>query len=207
MAACQAVLERARTLGFLGPGPVEDHITHARAMGRVLQHHLTGPVASGLDLGAGGGVPGLVLTEMGIAGRWTLVDSMERRTRFLTSAVEELGLGGRVEVVRARAEELGHEAAWRSSQEVVVARGFGPPAVTAECAAPLLRAGGLLVVAEPPEAAASEGRWPPEGLALLGLELIAVEGDGARFAVIRATVPVGERYARRVGIPGKRPLF
>ena len=48
----------------------------------------------------------------------------------------------RVRVVRARAEVAGRDAALRGRFDVVVARGFGPPAVTAECAAPLLSLGG-----------------------------------------------------------------
>ena len=57
----------------------------------------------------------------------------------------------------------------RESFDVVVARSFGRPAMTAECAAPFLLRGGHLVVSEPPGAV--EGRWSAEGLAGLGLEL------------------------------------
>ena len=52
-----AVLERARALGALGPGPVEDHITHAQRFVDALADQ-TGRV---LDLGSGGGIPGLVI--------------------------------------------------------------------------------------------------------------------------------------------------
>ena len=49
----------------------------------------------------------------------------------------------------------------------MTARSFGPPAATAECAAPLLAVGGLLVVSEPPD---GPDRWPADALAALGLE-------------------------------------
>lgn len=89
----------------------------------------------------------------------------------------------------------------------MVARGFGPPAVTAECAAPLLAEGGRLTVSEPPEPPPDRPRWPPEGLAELGLAL------GPEWHVpfhYRSFVQVErcpDRYPRRVGVPAKRPLF
>src|SRR4051794_36896370 len=83
-----AVLEESRRLGFLGPGPVDVHIAHALAFtaGR--------PEATrAVDLGSGGGVPGLVLAQLAWPQcRWVLVDSMVRRCAFLREAVEDLGL-------------------------------------------------------------------------------------------------------------------
>ena len=65
-----------------------------------------------------------------------------------------------------------------------MARSFGPPAATAECAAPLLRPGGALVVSEPPGGAGD--RWDADGLAALGLarETTEVVG-GATFTRLR----------------------
>jgi 16S rRNA (guanine527-N7)-methyltransferase len=119
-----AVLERARDLGFLGPGPVAFHVEHARAY----LPPLAGVVGAALDLGAGGGVPGLVLALERPDLRWTLLDAMTRRTAFLQEAVAELGLAN-VEVRTGRAEEVPD---LRERFKAVVARGFGPPAVTAE---------------------------------------------------------------------------
>src|SRR3546814_3548101 len=90
---------------------------------------------------------------------------MAKRCAFLREAVEALGADERVEVVEGRAEEIGR-GEMRRVVDAVIARSFGPPAATAECAAPLLRAGGLLVVSEPPEAL---DRWPEDGLAMLGM--------------------------------------
>src|SRR3546814_9312392 len=84
---------------------------------------------------------------------------MAKRCAFLREAVEALGADERVEVVEGRAEEIGR-GEMRRVVDAVIARSFGPPAATAECAAPLLRAGGLLVVSEPPEAL---DRWPEDG--------------------------------------------
>jgi 16S rRNA (guanine527-N7)-methyltransferase len=136
---------------------------------------------------------------------WVLLDAGRRRTDFLTDAVAELGLAERVAVRRARAETAGRDPACRGQFDLVVARGFGSPAVTAECAAPLLRTDGLVVVSEPPEAG---DRWPNDGLTLLGLEPVGRFGlPDAGVQVLRQTRPCPERYPRRVGIPAKRPLW
>lgn len=195
------MLERARRLGFLGPGPIEDHLTHARAYAR---HASVARAALGLDLGSGGGIPGLVLACVVPASRWVLLDAHRARTAFLAEAVQRVGLAGRVEVVTARAEALGHDRAHRGRYDVVVARAFGRPAVVAECAAPLLRVGGGLVVSEPPEGG---DRWSSSGMARLGLELDRVDTGPPRMALMVQCSPCPDRYPRRVGVPGKRPLW
>lgn len=195
------VLGEAREFGFLGPGPVAAHIAHAEGFAAPFGDV---PPARWADLGSGGGVPGLVLALRWPATTGVLIDANERRTGFLRSALAALELGDRVEVVRGRAEEVGRETAHRQAYHGIVARGFGPPPVTAECAAPLLRAGGLVVVSEPPEEVA---RWDRDGLALLGLVSEGTIAVDARYHVLRQDRVCGERYPRRVGIPGKRPLW
>jgi 16S rRNA (guanine527-N7)-methyltransferase len=58
-----------------------------------------------IDVGSGGGIPGLVLAIADPSRRWTLLDSNGKKTRFLTQASLELGLMNRVIVVHARAED------------------------------------------------------------------------------------------------------
>lgn len=200
-ATLDEVLERSRALGFLGPGPAADQRAHAEAFLGAID--LEG-VAVAIDLGSGGGVPGLVLAGALPDVRWTLLDGMVRRTSFLQEAVAALGWADRVSVVTRRAEEAGRSDL-RASAELVVARSFGPPAVTAECAAPLLRVGGQLVVSEPPSTAGT--RWPATGLDALGLELEATVAGPPGFVRLRLARPIDERYPRRVGVPGKRPLW
>lgn len=197
-----AVLERARSLGLLGPGPTEAHLAHAA----VFVEALGGAVGRLVDLGSGGGVPGLVLARHWPATTTVLLDSNRRRAEFLRRAVKELELPGAM-VVEDRAEVVGHQPAWRGWAEVVVARSFAGPAVTAECAAPLLQVGGRLLVSEPPPGQL-EDRWPAEGVAQLGLEAaVPVAGAGARVAVFRQVSACPPRFPRRTGMPAKRPLF
>ncbi len=194
------MLGRARTIGLLGPGPIEQHVAHARRFADLVSPvSARGPL---LDLGSGGGVPGLVVAELLPEVAIDLLDGRARRAAFLRDAVDELGLKDRVRILEGRAEALGRGPD-RGRYAAVLSRGFGVPAVTAECAAPFLASGGLLVVSEPPEASP---RWPEEGLAMLGLQL-RERTAGPAFVVIEATRRCPERFPRRVGVPEKRPLF
>ena len=201
------MLEEARRLGFLGPGPVDAHLRHAAGFAAALGPSIGGrSSARAADLGSGAGVPGLPLALRFPDWRWTLVDSAARRTAFLREAVRALSLEGRVEVAEERAEVLGRSSEHRGRYDVVVARSFGPPAVVAECAAPLLVSGGAAVISEPPGGVPA--RWPTEGLALLGLRAGAQVAVGdATFQVLHQEELCPDRYPRRVGVPVKRPLF
>lgn len=138
----------------------------------------------------------------------TLVDAMTKRARWLEAAVLELGVADRCRVVPERAEAVGRDPAYREHFEVVTARAFGAPAVTAECAAPLLEIGGRLIVSEPPEPDPS--RWPAERLRDLGLgptRRVEDEAAPATVVSVEKVAPTPEAYPRRVGIPAKRPLW
>ena len=222
------VLHESRELGFLGPGPIEPQMAHARAFLPLLTD-----ARQVLDLGSGGGLPGLVLAVSLPSAEFVLLDGNRRRCAFLSSAVERLDLADRVRVELGRAEELARRPDLDGRFDVVVARSFGAPAITAECAVRFLvhpdspgspawddaggsvgssgpvthpGAGGRLLVSEPPTG--SEDRWPEDGLALLGL------ASGTRHALADATIQelvvverCDTRFPRRVGIPTKRPLF
>jgi 16S rRNA (guanine527-N7)-methyltransferase len=197
-------LETARRRGMLGPGPVETHLEHAESMAAAIGREFEGRF---LDLGSGGGVPGLILLELWPAATGVLLDARRRRCAFLEETIRTLGVLDRGSVACGRAEDLARDGRFRGSFDLVVARGFGRPATTAECAVGFLVAGGRLAVSEPP-GSPDPGRWPEDGLATLGFCRPAVQkGEGAGVAIIEAEGPVAEPWPRRSGIPGRRPLW
>ncbi|MGH9139046.1 MAG: RsmG family class I SAM-dependent methyltransferase [Acidimicrobiales bacterium] len=201
--ALVGVLEVARTRGFLGPGPVERHIAHGRAFVAAVA-----PPARFLDLGSGGGIPGLLCALAWETATGVLLDAQQRRTTFLDWAAVELGVSDRIETVTARSEAAARQPALRGAFDVVTARSFARPAVTAECGAPFLRVGGTLLVSEPP--APSPDRWPIDGLGQLGLVddgIVRVDDGTGRVRVLRSVAPCPDRWPRRDGVPAKRPLF
>jgi 16S rRNA (guanine527-N7)-methyltransferase len=158
-----------------------------------------------LDLGSGGGLPGLVLLD-----RWrcagVFLDSMVKRSSFLAEVLAWPDAPTHGQVVTARAEEAARWPEFDETFDLVTARSFGPPAVTAECAVRFLRIGGLLVVSERPD---SQGwdRWPESGLDRLGLQRRRHVRFEAGYVILKKVTRTPREFPRQSGTPKKRPLF
>ena len=158
------------------------------------------------DLGAGAGLPGLVLAIALPKAEVVLVESVGKKCVWMERTVEALGLTN-ARVVCARAEELAE-----SAFDVVTARALGSLPVLCEYAAPLLREGGVLVAWK----GAVDDAEEADGLAaaaILGLERDAVlavapyPGSERRtLHVFRKVTPTPDRYPRRPGMAARRPL-
>ena len=153
-AALVTALEAIQARGAIGESSLARAIEHAEQY----VHKVPAQAGTLCDLGSGGGLPGLVIAVRCQLLRITLVERRATRADLLRRAVAALGLTDRVEVVtddvRAVAE--------RSPRgfDVVTARSFAAPPITAKWASALLRSGGLLIVSEPPDD--DPLRWPAE---------------------------------------------
>ena len=200
------VLAKAQSLRFLGPGDTADHLSHALGFGEAAVAHLGAEPDRFCDLGTGGGVPGLVLAAAWGGAHAALVESAARRCAALESWSRELGIQDRVEVLHGRAEHWAHEPGYRESFQLVTARSFARPSITAEIATGLVRVGGAVIVSDPPESDA--GRWPDAGLAGLGLSPARARIErGVHFSCLDKTAPAGAAAPRSEGKPAKRPLW
>jgi 16S rRNA (guanine527-N7)-methyltransferase len=152
----------AQRLGFLGSRPIPEVIEHARGFVRALraQEH-DRVVESVLDLGSGGGVPGLIIAHDLPAVRLTLLDRRAKRTDALERLVRRLGWQDRITVACTDVLTFVPDDQF----DAVVARGFGPPEFTLSQAVRFVREGGPIVISEPPEV----DRWDDRLLAELGL--------------------------------------
>ncbi len=160
-AALVDVLLDAQRLGFLGARPIPEVIAHAHGFVRALEACMVRqPIESVLDLGSGGGVPGLIIAHDLPAVRVTLLDRRAKRTDALERWVRRLGWQDRVGVICAdvTAIHLDHPF------DAVVARGFGPPAFTLTQAARLVAPAGPIIISEPP----GVDRWDDQLLETLG---------------------------------------
>lgn len=165
---------------------------------------------SALDLGSGGGVPGIVMAIARPAVQWTLVDSVRKKGDALRGFVEALGLSN-VAVLSERAEILARQGAHREAHDVVAARACAALPVLVEYALPLLRRGGSLLAWKGPVsagemaagAAASTllGGGPPD-LRPSGVPSL---GEHA-FVIVPKVAATPDRFPRRPGEPGRRPL-
>lgn len=163
-----------------------------------------------LDLGSGGGIPGVPLALARPAVRWTLADSVRKKVEAVRGIVGALGLSS-VEVVAERAEVLGRHPDHREAYDLVVARACAALPVLAEYALPLLRVGGTLlawkgrITDDELRAGAAAAAMLGGGPALVEPAGVAGLGDH-RFVVVRKERSTPDRYPRRPGEPGRRPL-
>ncbi len=98
-----------------------------------------------VDLGSGGGFPGLPLAAVLPAERALLVESIGKKARFLAAVADATGQDDRVAPFAGRAETLAADARPRERWPAVTARAVGPLAELVELAFPLLEPGGALV--------------------------------------------------------------
>lgn len=160
------------------------------------------------DLGAGAGVPGIVLAIALPATRVFLVEGNGRKCEFMQDAASELGVGN-VEVVHGRAETW---SAGLGLMDVVTARALAPLDVVAEYAAPFLRLGGVLIAWRGQRDVAVEAD-AARAAAILGLTIEdPVRVEPYRGALNRhlhlmvKSEPTPDRFPRRDGVARKRPL-
>jgi 16S rRNA (guanine527-N7)-methyltransferase len=99
-----------------------------------------------LDLGSGGGYPGIPLAAILPVERVLLVDSVGKKAAFLAAVVTATGLGSRVAVAAVRSETLARDPRHRERWPAVTARAVGALDELVELSFPLLVAGGVLVV-------------------------------------------------------------
>ena len=131
---------------------------------------------------------------------------MVKRANFLVDVLQWPGAPDNGTVITGRVEETARIPELVEAFDLVTARSFGPPAVTAECGAQFLRIGGLMIVSEPPEDSEST-RWNALILEKLGLVATGRVRHGAAYQVLVKTHSTPEEYPRSIGTPRKRPLF
>lgn len=155
----QALTESQR-LGMLGAKPIPDVIAHSEAFVAALD----GVGGLVIDVGTGGGVPGLVIAARRPDLRLVLIDRRQTRTDHVRRLLSRLGWDKRVTVWTGDAAQA---TEFRQTAAAVVARGFGPPRSLLPVAALLSTANGVLIVSDPPS---RSGRWSPDLLARHGYQ-------------------------------------
>jgi 16S rRNA (guanine527-N7)-methyltransferase len=220
-ASLDDVLSDAQQRGFLGTGAPADFVRHALGYLDGLPDVASG--GAGVDLGSGGGIPGLVIAAELPATTWHLIERSRARADWLTRSVGRLGMRDRVTVHHEAAEVTGR-GPLRGTCVFVVARRFAAPAVAAECAAPLLQVGGRAIFSDlgpsgplsgglgPSGPLRGEpsylGRWDEEGLTALGLRVVRTwHGLEGTYSVLEQQIRCPERFPRSPGVPARRPLF
>ena len=164
-----------------------------------------------LDVGSGAGFPGIPLKIAFPGITLGLLDSVAKKTVFLTHLVKTLELDS-VEVHTGRAEDLAHQDELRETFDVVVSRTVAPLRVLWELTLPFARVGGLVVTPRggdvPQEVEGAAGALEILGGQLKDMVALNEESTtGRRVLLVAEKVQnTASKYPRRAGIPKKRPL-
>ncbi|MEY2816972.1 MAG: methyltransferase GidB [Chloroflexota bacterium] len=164
-----------------------------------------------IDVGTGAGFPGIPLKIIYPIMHVTLVESVGKKAMFCQHIVQTLGLEN-VEVIQARAEDLGQKPAHRETYDWAVARAVANLNILSEYLLPLVKLGGTML-AQKGETGPAEAQTAEKAMKILGgklKQLIPVNLPGVaddRYLVlvdkVAATPP---KYPRKAGIPMKTPL-
>jgi len=164
-----------------------------------------------VDLGSGGGYPGLPLAAALPARRALLVESVAKKARFLEAAVAAVGLEGRVAVAAVRAETLASDPRHREKWQAVVARAVADLTELAELGLPLLCMGGLLVAWKrrplDEELLRAERAVRQLGGRLVACEAVTVPGlEDHVLAVVEKVAATPPEFPRDPAARRRRPL-
>ncbi len=164
-----------------------------------------------VDVGTGAGFPGIPLRILYPSLKLTLVESVGKKAMFCEHIVRLLGLDG-VEVIKARAEDLGCTPGHREHYDWAVARAVASLPVLSEYLLPLVKIGGT-ALAMKGESGPAEAQSAERALKLLGGRLrqvipISLPGivDERYLIVLEKTAATPPRYPRKAGMPLKHPL-
>ncbi|MBX2864452.1 MAG: 16S rRNA (guanine(527)-N(7))-methyltransferase RsmG [Leptolyngbyaceae cyanobacterium MAG.088] len=164
-----------------------------------------------IDIGTGGGFPGLPVAIARPNWQVTLLDSTRKKIAFLQTLCQNLGLTNTA-FLAERAETVGHDKKHRAQYDLALVRAVGPASTCAEYALPLLKKSGFAVL--------FRGQWTDEeeelfmgALDTLGGELVAIcpwetpLTQGIRHCLyVKKVEKTDKEFPRQVGMPAKHPL-
>jgi 16S rRNA (guanine527-N7)-methyltransferase len=165
-----------------------------------------------IDVGTGGGFPGLVAAIALPRARLTLVDSVGRKLEAVRAMAQSLGLAERVQVRCERVERTGQSKQCRGRFHWALARAVASAPVVAEYLVPLLAEGGRALLyrgqwSDADQSALEQALGPLRARIERCERLHLPSGRGLRHALVLAPMgPCPRQYPRAVGVPAKQPL-
>lgn len=165
-----------------------------------------------LDIGTGAGFPGIPLKIVFPEMKIILLDSLNKRVKFLNHVIEELGLS-LISAIHGRAEDYARQKEYREQFDFCVSRAVANLATLSEYCIPYVKVGGLFVAYKSGKSE-EEVRQSKKAVSVLGgglkevREFILPDSDISRsFVIIEKEKPTAKKYPRKAGIPVKEPIL
>lgn len=164
-----------------------------------------------IDLGSGGGLPGIPLAIVRPDVRILLVESSHKKADFLMDCRDALRLKN-VSVEARRAEVLGHEESFRGQYDLVLSRAVGALPEIIELSAPLCSVGGTIIALKGEnyrdELAGASEAMDVMRCSLDRVDMLSVPGRRISAVIcIKKNAITPSKYPRKPGMPKKRPLL
>ena len=160
-----------------------------------------------IDVGTGAGFPGIPLKIVYPELQVTLLDSLEKRVKFLNEVIMKLGLEG-IRAVHARAEDAGRAPEFREQFDVAAARAVAPMNILCEYCLPFVKVNGTFIAMKGPAAEEYAG-----ALKILKAHIEAddsfflANGEYSRRVIcIKKDGITPAKYPRKAGTPSKNSL-
>lgn len=163
-----------------------------------------------VDVGSGGGLPGLVMAAVNRHNRYTLLEAERKKSEFLRKAADLMQMP-QVKVIWGRAEDIGRDNEYRESFDICTSRAVAPIRIILEYCLPLIKEEGILILWKGPKYQ-EEIQDAQDALQALGGKIKSIYeyslgSDRQRVLIIvRKVFSTPAKYPRRSGIPLKRPL-
>lgn len=164
-----------------------------------------------IDIGTGAGFPGIPLKIAYPQLDVTLLDSLNKRVRFLDTVIENTGLNG-IKAMHGRAEDYAKQTEYRENYDLCVSRAVANLATLSEYCIPYIRTGGIFVPYKS-EDVENEVEHSKKAISLLGGNIknivkFQLPGTdiGRSFIIIEKTKITPKKYPRKAGLPTKEPL-
>ena len=164
-----------------------------------------------LDVGTGAGFPGIPLKIVYPHLQVVLLDSLNKRVKFLNEVIQELGLQ-EIEAVHGRAEDLGKQSLYREEFDICVSRAVANLSSLTEYCIPFVKLDGFFVSYKSGKVQ-EELERAEKAISVLGgeldekLEMQIPDTDIFRCILkIRKVEMTPKKYPRRAGVPGKEPI-
>lgn len=164
-----------------------------------------------IDIGTGAGFPGIPLKLLNKEKEFILVDSLNKRVKFLEEVVNQLNINN-IEVIHARVEDLAKNNKYRENIDIATSRAVANLSTLLEYMLPFIKINGVCICMKGPKIS-EEINGAKNAIEILGGKIEKIENINLpdtdierNIVIVKKIRPTPNKYPRKAGMPAKEPL-